>query len=335
MVEFLYWLRKEKALLVLALIATVSVSASEYFRPKRAWRGYSSKAYSPKPVIELPLFFQDWRQQFLKINEPIDRSGLHRGIFLGDDSSISRANRDLFRDAGLSHLLSASGYNCWIVAASFGLSSQVLLALVASRLNGLSYLRLRRLIMPLSSLVGAWLFWSWSNQSPPITRSAALISLKFLLDAFTFRAPFGRLVFIQYLASLALSPGLFRSASFQLTYGCLFGIYYFPKLISGTRPKSAWAAAIWGYLASTFGACLGALPVTWLKFDEINFNGLTTNWFAVPLVSFFIMPLGLIQMFLCLPFESAWLEAAASALGAAATVFTELLLKLLGVWEKL
>lgn len=333
MVEILYRAQKEKTLLVLCLIAAISVGTSELLRPKRTWRPYSSRPYVPKPVVELPQFFLDWRQNFLTVNEPIDRSGLLRGIFLGEDSKVSRANRDLFREAGLSHLLSASGFNCWIVAASFGLGAQVLLILLGPRLSSLGFLRARRMIMPLSSLLGAWLFWSWSNQTPPITRSAALISIKYALELLAFRAPFGRLIAIQYMISLALSPGLFRNASFQLTYGCLFGIYYFPKLIAATRPKPSWAAALWSYLASSFGACLGAAPVTWIKFDEINFNGLATNWFAVPLVSFFIMPVALVQMFLCLPLQSDTLSVLAAGLGRLATVFIELLLKCLHIWE--
>lgn len=299
MVEYFNHLRREKAFLVLALLAALAITTYQLGRkPHFFYRSGQNQVKARPVLITLPAFFQNWRHQFLERNERYDQSGLYRGIFLGDDSHVSQDDRRLFRKTGLSHILAASGFNCWIVAMAFGLMAQTLLVLINDSLPARFALSVRSLILPLSRILGAWLFWSWSDQSPPITRSATMVSVKFALDALGFKSTFERLLIVHYLISLVLIPRWWLSASFQLTYGCLLGVVLFPKLIKRWRPETAtW---VWDYLAAGTGACLGALPTTWIWFGEANFNSLLTNAFVVPVVSLAIMPLGVVQMLVLL-----------------------------------
>lgn len=335
MVEFFSRFRRERPLLALATITVLSVLAYECARPKSHWHPRRSKhgeRFAPRPVLEVPDFFKDWRGRFLAINEETDRRGLLRGIFLGDEAGIPSSERELFHDAGLSHLLSASGFNCWIVAVAFGLIGQGALLALGGALASRTMLRIRFLAAPTASLCGASLFWLWSNQSPPITRSVVMIAFKFLFCVLAFRVSFPRLLLVQYLLSMAISPALWRNASFQLTFCCLFGLILLPAHVNRYRPgRLEW---LWDYLVASLGACLGAMPVTWLKFGEINLSSVTTNWFAVPLVSLFVMPLGLAQM-LVLVSSSHGAAVVAHALGVAGAWFVELLVAALTLWSRI
>ncbi len=333
-----------RALLILALAAAVAVVRSECNRRAMPWRnaggvkGHAGLAERPLP-FPVPEYFRRWRAAFIEINRPQDRHGLVRGIFLGESSAVDAPTRELFLDAGLSHLLSANGLKCWIVALTFKLGLALLLHLSAPNLPAALVLRSRRGLGPLARFCGTWLFWLWSSQTPAITRVAVLFTTKIVLDALELRVAFFRLLVVQYLCSLALAPALWHSAGFQLTYGCLTGILWFPRLVRRWRPQQGGLrTALWDYFAVSTGAVVGGLPCSLLIFDEINFMSLTTNWFAVPLVSFVIMPLGLTQMLLLAPglgLENfAWSRTAIDALGAAAAAAASMERTGLSTWLK-
>jgi ComEC/Rec2-related protein len=308
--------RVSTPLSVLLLGAMVSVSLSEWARP--AWRvrrvvdpEAKRHVYKSAPLVPVPAYFLCWRKNYLTANREIDRLGLVRGIFLGDDSQIPDEVRETFREAGLSHLLAASGYNCWIVAMVFALVFQLLLQVAAPLLPSLTNLLLKKYSAPVSKLLGAWLFWLWTDQSPPITRSVAMISGIFVFELLEVPVPFGRFLVVQYLCSLIVLPRLWHNASFQLTFGCLFGLVLFPPLVERFRSRwwsEGFRAKVWDYMVTGFGACLGTIPTSWIIFDQANFTSLLTNWFAIPPVSFILMPLGLVQILLLAPGApwSAW-----------------------------
>jgi competence protein ComEC len=251
-----------------------------------------------------PRYFQIWRGRFLEANQNYDQLGLVRGIFLGDSTSTPPHTVELFRDAGLSHLLAASGYNCWIVAIALMVLLRQILRVISLKLPAHIWLFLRLHADGTAKISGAWLFWLWTDQSPPITRSAIMITVSFFLLLYGEVVKFERILLCLYLLSLAVLPRLWNSASFQLTYGCLFGLFLFPlfiKKILPDLPQNSVVLSIKEYFIASVGACLGTAPVTLALFQQINFNSIFCNWFAVPPVSFVLMPLGLLQMLLLIP----------------------------------
>lgn len=284
-------------------------------------RPQNKSPHTPRPLFR-PDFFKLWRERFLTSIEPYDDLGLIAGFFLGDLQRASADTKDQYRDAGLSHLTAASGFNCWIVAISFSYLFLGALALTQRyvAVPALWFLKLRIYAPPLFSLFGAVLFWLWSDQSPPITRSTIMISLKIFLEALHWRTSFQRILISLYLLALLLMPTLFRNVSFQLSFGCLIGLAYTAKPLNAAFEKhlrnilitellskrarqrrSTIIDLLSGYLANNIAAILGTIPATVLVFHQINFNGLIFNWFAIPMVSIVVMPLGLLHMALCVP----------------------------------
>ncbi|MEW6055724.1 MAG: ComEC/Rec2 family competence protein [Bdellovibrionota bacterium] len=355
--QILYQAKKELPLLTLIALACIAVTAHQFLQKPRRWnprayschferktqdpgvktspehRSHETPGTSGEPLFLIPRFFREWRKDFLEFNAPHDQNGLVRGIFLGDARAVARDSRDLFREAGLAHLLAASGYNCWIVAFVFSLIAKLGILVSGGLLDSRRHLKFKLIAPATAQLSGAWLFWMWTDQSPPITRAAVLISLKFAIETLGHTVPFFRLLFVQYLCSLVIAPRLWMSASFQLTYGCLFGIVWVPQWVRAFRPsRNMFGQIVWDYYWSGLGACLGALPTTWIVFQQVNFTSLLTNWFAVPIVSFGIMPVALLEMLL-IPFSSlSFFNATATALASVAAFLSDFLLGLLSFW---
>lgn len=245
----------------------------------------------------LPNFFNLWKNLFLKYHSNCDPTGLARGIFLGDDSSLSFYSKDTFRNAGLAHILAASGYNCMIVGALFTLPLMLL---------NRSCPTIAQSLRPLCWSSGAALFWCWSDQSPPVSRATSYVLLKTALFYTGIDVPFLRLVLIQYGISLLIWPRQFNQAGFQLSYACLLGMALgmglslkIKNFITSFKYK-LFLSAIISYICCSLGAILLASPLTWIYFGEINLNGFLSNLIAGPVVSLIIMPLGLVIMFLAL-----------------------------------
>ena len=234
----------------------------------------------------LPAAIRHWRQDFLAVNHDLDPTGLVSSIFLGEDQACPRPVLDLFRTMGLSHLLAASGFNCWIVSQMLRYGARPLARAVGGRVNTWD---------AMAGMGGALLFWCWSDQSPPVTRALLTATISALTTLNGVRIPLPRLVFLQYCGSLIIDPSLFRHAGFQLTHACLLG------LLAGEYSVRRWMPQLPRWVAPTLGGSLGATvaaqPITWIFFAELNFNGLLLTPLVSPLVSLGLLPLALLQMF--------------------------------------
>ncbi len=299
-------LEYEKPLIVLTILAMISVGSYE-FAKKRWYRSHSDSGRSTQiartQLVSIP-YFTGWRERFVETAKPLDSDGFVRGFFLGKDEFIPTGISAEFKVAGLYHLLAASGFNCFIVSACFLLLARLSLHLFWFRLKTITAIRLKMFITPFFSITGAWVFFLWSDQSPPIVRSAIMITVKYFLDFIGIRPRFSRVLFVHYIAFLIFAPKLFSSASFELTFGCLFGILLVENIKIKTIQKYKLLNFIVRSMLTSFGASLGALPATWIFFDSINFTSIFTNFFAVPITSFLIMPASLLGMLILTPLSS-------------------------------
>ena len=287
--------------LFLFVLAALHVSMTYWSqppaRPKSEFGNLTFNARKTSPAPWIPEFFKNWRRHFIQGTQKSDSTGLVAGIFLGATDRISNEHYALFQQAGLLHTLAASGSNCWIVAmllhGFFAFLLQPLsLRFFPSRLT----LRIKKDLLHWSFLAGGLIFFLWSDQSPPIARALILIVTRFLFFVFDHRAPFWRILLVHYSLSLIIAPTLWFNVSFQLTYSCIAGMVAAHKIKAGLFPNQH--GSLLDYVVTTLGASIGATPITFIVFGEINFTGLFTNAIIGPLISLTIMPLALIGMLL-------------------------------------
>lgn len=293
----------EKPLFFLIGLALVSVVTFQIGRnPFRHFKGSGVKKEMPL-LISRPQFIQDWRERFLKNSAVIDHEGLVRGIFLGEDRFISSEVSEDFRTAGLYHLLAASGFNCFIVSAVFLFAARFLFYLMCHRLPFHWIVRIKNHLSAFASISGAWLFFLLSDQSPPILRAAVMVTSKWAVSSLGIRTRFVRVLFAHFLFFLIFDPRLSRSASFLLTFGVLFGIIGADYFYRNHMKVRNWILA---QVITNTGACIGALPVSIFVFGEANFTSVVTNFFAVPITSFILMPTALVSLMLSAPILSGY-----------------------------
>ena len=116
-----YFYEKEKILLGLVVLALLSVILFTSNKKPEKIREFKTVFYSKQKKenpFTLPIFIK-WKNKFILESKKIDSSGMVAGIFLGDDSTLDSKTRNNFKQAGVYHLLAASGFNCWIVSMFF------------------------------------------------------------------------------------------------------------------------------------------------------------------------------------------------------------------------
>ncbi len=198
--------------------------------------------------------------------------GIVMGVVFGIKDALLESTNDLFRDAGIIHMLVASGYNI-----------SVLIAFVSSATSFLTR-RLRMLVI----LAFVFFYAALSGFEPPIIRAsimggATLLAMSVGRQKLSF-------IWLIYSAILMLlvSPTILSSVSFQLSFAATLAIILF-----NTRLEKLLVlipSVIRTDLATTISAQLLTTPIIWWYFGRIQPLSILINslvlW-SVPIVMLF------------------------------------------------
>jgi competence protein ComEC len=116
-----------------------------------------------------------------------------------------------------------------------------------------------------------------------------------------------RLVALAACVVLAIDPAALMGASFQMSFSAVIGLVAVYERWHRRRPTRGAAAPslLWAYVVgvalSTIIATIATAPFAAFHFGRLPTYGIVANLVAVPLMGFWIMPLGLLSLFL-MPF---------------------------------
>lgn len=228
---------------------------------------------------------------------PGPQSNVLRALAFGDQQAMDEGEWNVARATGIPHLIAISGLHIALFAG-FGVLIVRLFWKLAPRLT----LRWPApLIEALASIVFAVGYAAISGLGLPTRR--ALVMIGVLLAANLLRrarAPVHGLAFA-VIVLLALDPLCVLSAGFWLSF---VGVAWLMFCLSGRGERRRW----WRETLSAQGvASLGLLPLTIWFFGQSSLIGPIANLVAVPVVCFFILPLGV---------AGALLQSALPAIGA-------------------
>ena len=255
--------------------------------------------------VPLKLFPAMMRQRIVdRIDEvfPGDTAFFARALLLGDRTDVDYETNTAFKISGISHIIAVSGLHISILFS--------IVMLLAGR---------RRV---LSALVGApilILFAAVADFTPSITR-ACLMQILMLL-ALLFDREYDPPTSLSFaaLVMLVCNPMVITSASFQLSIGCMAGIFLFSNPIRtwilnfkcwsrwdgktvGGRLRNWFATGV----SVTFSAIFFTTPLVACYFGAVSLIGVVTNlltlW-AVSVVFCGIMAVCLLSL--------VWMKAAA------------------------
>jgi len=252
---------------------------------------------SPKVIKSQSGYFYDKLQNIRGIiyKELIRILGTDQGnfvaaILIGETKAINKHMADNMRNSGIAHILSVSGLHLSLVAMIFFISSRFLL----NCSNYLSYKINIKVAAGIISIIGSFGYLLLSGANIAATR-AFIMTFFVILAIIIERSAYPlRSVMVAGTCILLFSPEYVLHPSFQLSFSavlCSKGIFASIKLY------------VFGNLYSSFLGSIVTAPFVIYHFYKFATYSLLMNLLAVPLMSFFMMPLAIISLVL-MPFNA-------------------------------
>ena len=234
---------------------------------------------------------------------PGEAGGLAVALITGLRGGLNDEVRDNMRAAGLAHLLAISGLHMALVTGVLFFGLRALLAL-SPRL-ALKY-PIKK-IAAVAAWAGAIFYLQLSGAGISTQRAFIMVSIVLLAVLLDRQAISLRLVALAALVVLVFSPEAILSASFQMSFAAVVGLvagfeWHQQKFGAamaahhGTLYRAAWY--LWGIVLATLIAEVTIGPVAAFHFHRVTLYGIPANIVAMPLMSFWIMPLGVLAMLL-------------------------------------
>ncbi len=222
------------------------------------------------------------------VKESMMRCGVDReaaemtlAIVLGDKGAVDPQTRKAYQLSGTMHLLVVSGLHVAIIAAIvFGLTF---------------FLSRRRMLRTCVVLGLLWGYGYLTGYSPPVVRALWMISILLLSGLGKGRYfSFGALCFAG-LADLAIRPEDLYSAGFQMSYAATAAVILsyggIVRLCRGLYPPVGFVCRL---VLVSLAAQIALLPFILYYFDYLNLLFPVANLLLVPVVSYGVIPLGIV-----------------------------------------
>ncbi len=212
-----------------------------------------------------------WRNSLLKlINKsfPQDTEGFARALLLGDSSGFDYETNTNFKESGISHIIAVSGMH-------------------VSLLFSLVYLLMghRRTLTAIIGIPVLILFAAVAGFTPSITR-ACIMQIVFIIAMLVDKEydPMTSLS-VAALTMLTVNPLVITSVSFQLSAGCMSGIFLFGEPIRrwmlAENRLGRWKGWFVNWFTSSTAVTLAATvfvtPLTAFHFGSVSLIGVLTN----------------------------------------------------------
>lgn len=213
---------------------------------------------------------------------PEDTLGFARALLLGDKSLFAYETDLAFQTSGISHVIAVSGMHVSILFS--------LVYMLCGK---------RKVLTAVFGLPVLFLFASVAGFTPSIVRACIMQGLMILALLCNKEYDPPTALAFAVLAMLTVNPLCITSVSFQLSVGCMAGIFLFsgkilryfldekrlgPAKGTSIRAKlTRWAA---GSVSVTLSAMVFTTPLCAYYFDTVSLIGILTNLLTLPVVSF-------------------------------------------------
>lgn len=234
------------------------------------------------------------------------RAGPIGAAFLtGERGLISDEDNEAMRDSSLAHLLSISGLHMALAGFGFFAALRFIFALIPPVVLRFSVKKWAAGAALLASL-GYLLL---SGASVPTQRSFVMVAVALIAIIFDRSALNMRVLAISAFVILALTPESWMDPSFQMSFGAvaaLIAVYEWwnaRRLPDVAPPGPIWRAGqmIVAAAATSMVAGLATAPFAAYHFNRFADYGVAANVIVTPIVSFVIMPAGVLGLLL-MPF---------------------------------
>ncbi|EKD82210.1 MAG: hypothetical protein ACD_39C01422G0001, partial [uncultured bacterium] len=219
----------------------------------------------------------------LKSSLPARHAAIVTGFILGDTSSISLEDRQLFKETGISHLLAVSGQHL-----------MVLVMLLAAIFHWFKIPPISRSILT-AVILGVYAMTT--SGSPSVWRALTMyLCVASVLHLEANPSPI-RPVAIAAFILLLYDPAMFSNAAFQLSFSAVIGILYLRHPIERIFKRLYFPVFLSRYLSVSLAANIATIPMTALLFGTVSLVSLIVN----PMILWvfgYILPVSFLIVFL-------------------------------------
>ncbi|KKS32417.1 MAG: ComEC/Rec2-related protein [Candidatus Amesbacteria bacterium GW2011_GWA2_42_12] len=229
---------------------------------------------------------------------PGDEGALAVGLLFGGTGYMGRTTTEYFRRAGISHILSASGYNVSLVASWI---TTVCVILVGKK-RGLGF-----------SIIGIWIYVWLAGPTPAVIRAAVMATATIVGLLEGRETDVGWWLVLTALLMLIYNPLWISDIGFLLSFASMAGLIWIQPLLKISRlPR--YLLGVWEMLSVTLTAQLVTMPLILYFFGDISVIAPVSNlailWLvplvmqvlgATMLVGVFVPALGQILAYLAWP----------------------------------
>ena len=210
---------------------------------------------------------------FKNLSEP--ESSLLIGILVGSKQVFTKDFNLALQNSGLSHIISASGYNVALVASivdrSFGKNGNKLVALVKIFL--------------------IWTFAIFAGLSSSLVRASTMATIHLFVQLLGRDISRGISILLCATVLVLLNPFILYDIGFLLSSSATVGLIFFPKCFN---IKSVW---IKDSFLPVITCTIFTLPVIIYFFSKISLVSILTNLIAIPIVQYTV-GFGVVVIFL-------------------------------------
>lgn len=249
--------------------------------------GYPRGDIETAPCEKTPLRFYPavLRQKLIDIMEeafPSDTAFFAKALLLGDRTDVDYETSTAFEISGISHIIAVSGMHVSILFS--------LIYLLAGK---------RKVITTLIGIPVILFFAAVAGFTPSITRACLMQILMMLALLFDKEYDPATALSFAALVMLAVQPMVITSASFQLSVGCMAGIFLFYQRIKGWLEGLAFWSSWKGRdlkarlkrwrcsgIAVSLSAQFFVTPLVACYFGAISLVGVLTNVLTIWAVSY-------------------------------------------------
>jgi competence protein ComEC len=236
-----------------------------------------------------------------RIRDQLDaRSGPIAAAFLtGERALISESDQQAMRDSSLAHLLSISGLH--MALAGFGFLSALRFIFALIPVIALNYPVKKWAAV--AALLASFGYLMLSGSSIPAVRSFVMIAVAFISIIVDRPAISMRVVALSALVILIFTPESWIDPSFQMSFAAVVGLVsafeWWARRKNPVAPTGLLSRGL-GILGATAATSLVAgfasAPFAAYHFNRFANYGIAANLLAMPVVSFVIMPAGVVAL---------------------------------------
>lgn len=144
--------------------------------------------------------------------------GILLAMFLGDKSKLTPQVQEAYQKTGIGHILTISGLHCALVFT-------IIIMFLSLFLRAAKFDILKKII----ALILIFYYAAITGMNPPVLRAILAITFITLLSFFNNKTQSIIILCNSALLLIILSPNIFYSASFQMSYSIVLGILLFYK----------------------------------------------------------------------------------------------------------